>query len=351
MACTVVLVTGASGFIAGHLVEQLLLKGYRVRATVRSIEDTAAYNHLVKLTNSENLEIVEANLTQEQSSWIKIGVDVEFVFHVASPFIMMPEDPENTLMKPVLEGMKSVLELCQQTKTVKKLILTSCIGSITDEFDSTRIYDETHWNDTSSLERNSYHFSKTEQEKLAWNYVKDPNCSFKLVSLLPGHVLGPHLNISRLSISHNIVLSFLTRARRIPNLSFAISDVRDVANAHILAIENNEVVGRYCFCNEAVHWSEMLQTIHEAFYDIKVPTGRVRDFVVRAAMARDTTPGKEFIQYNLSRVPRVECAKAKGVGMVMRPITRTIIDTVRFFVTGNWIEQYSQARNSSCRIL
>lgn len=178
--------------------------------------------------------------------------------------------------------MKGVLEMCQKTQTIKKLVLTSCISSITDEFDPNRVYNETHWNETSSLARNSYAFSKTEQEKFAWNYVKDPKCSFKFVSILPGTVLGPHLNTQRLSQSHKFILSCLTKnSRRIANLNFAISDVRDVAIAHIFAIEDGDILGRYCLCNEAKHLAAILQIIHENFEEIHVPTMPIRDFAVR----------------------------------------------------------------------
>jgi nucleoside-diphosphate-sugar epimerase len=97
---TLVLVTGASGFIGGHIVEQLLLKGYKVRGTVQSIENTSSYDHLNGLINAENLEIVEASLLQEETSWMNISKDVEYVMHVASPFVLGPEDPEETLMMP-----------------------------------------------------------------------------------------------------------------------------------------------------------------------------------------------------------------------------------------------------------
>ncbi len=38
MHSDLVLVTGASGYIAGHCILQLLAKGYRVRGTLRSLD-------------------------------------------------------------------------------------------------------------------------------------------------------------------------------------------------------------------------------------------------------------------------------------------------------------------------
>lgn len=41
-----VLVTGASGFLAGHIINILLEKGYKVRGTVRSLKDNNKVNHI-----------------------------------------------------------------------------------------------------------------------------------------------------------------------------------------------------------------------------------------------------------------------------------------------------------------
>ena len=151
-----VLVTGASGFIAGHLINQLLVKGYKVRATVRS-KETSKYDHLMKLVNAErNLEIVEADLTK-QSSWeAAFANGVEFVFHVAAPVVLKPDDPDTVLMVPSVAGTQNILDWCQRTTSVKKLIFTSCMSSVSDDFDNSRVYDESDWNTLSSLTRNSY---------------------------------------------------------------------------------------------------------------------------------------------------------------------------------------------------
>ena len=153
---TLVLVTGASGFVAGHLIHQLLLKGYKVKATVRSKED-GHFDHLFKLPNAErNLQILEADLCK-QSTWDEpFSGGVDTVFHVAAPYILKPDDPEQTLMMPIVAGTQNILEMCQKTESVKKLVYTSCMCTLTDDFDNNKVYDESDWNTTSSLTRNSY---------------------------------------------------------------------------------------------------------------------------------------------------------------------------------------------------
>jgi nucleoside-diphosphate-sugar epimerase len=208
-----VLVTGGSGFIAGHLVNQLLQRGYKVRTTVRSKEHSS-YDHLLKLPNAEkNLEVVEADLTK-QSTWeAAFSGGVEYVFHVASPHILKPDDPENTLMLPSVGGTQNILEMCQRTESVKKLIYTSCMSAVSDDFDNSREYDESDWNTMSSLTRNSYAYSKALAEMGVINYTTRPECRFKVATLLPGVVLGPAL-CNRLSFSHKFILGFLNKQIR-----------------------------------------------------------------------------------------------------------------------------------------
>ena len=61
------------------------------------------------------------------------------------------------------------------------------------------------------------------------------------------------------------------------DMNYNITDVRDVALAQIVAMENPDAIGRHCFCNDAVHLSTVLQIIHEAFHDMDLPTRKVRN--------------------------------------------------------------------------
>lgn len=67
---SVVLVSGASGYIASHVVKQLQEAGYQVRGTVRSLKDEKKIRHLYTLCPNakHKLELVEANLL-DAGSW------------------------------------------------------------------------------------------------------------------------------------------------------------------------------------------------------------------------------------------------------------------------------------------
>ena len=67
----IVLVTGAGGYVAAHIIKQILELGYKVRGTLRSIKDKKKTEPLKNLVANprHELELVEADLLNE-SSWL-----------------------------------------------------------------------------------------------------------------------------------------------------------------------------------------------------------------------------------------------------------------------------------------
>lgn len=82
-----VLVTGGSGFIAGHCIARALADGWRVRTTVRNLarEDAvrAGLNGLTPV--GDRLEVVVADLNAD-AGWSAAARDCAYVLHIASPF-------------------------------------------------------------------------------------------------------------------------------------------------------------------------------------------------------------------------------------------------------------------------
>jgi dihydroflavonol-4-reductase len=88
-------VTGASGYVAGHVIAQLLERGYRVRGTVRSVAaDKVA--HLREKFPA--LELVEADLLEE-GSFDAFAAGCDYIQHTASPFVVANiVDPQKELI-------------------------------------------------------------------------------------------------------------------------------------------------------------------------------------------------------------------------------------------------------------
>ncbi|MDT5234609.1 MAG: hypothetical protein QOF47_596, partial [Mycobacterium sp.] len=100
-----VLVTGGSGFLATHIILRLLSEGYRVRATVRSLDRAPEVRTTLEHAGADTtqLSFVTADLTIDDG-WPPAVDGCEYVLHVASPF--PPQQPRNAddLVVPAREG-------------------------------------------------------------------------------------------------------------------------------------------------------------------------------------------------------------------------------------------------------
>ncbi|XP_022864925.1 cinnamoyl-CoA reductase 1-like [Olea europaea var. sylvestris] len=108
------------------------------------------------------------------------------------------------------------------------------------------VIDETWFSNPAFCEETKqwYPLSKTLAEEAAWNFA-DEN-GIDLTILHPGFVIGPLLQPT-LNLTSEDILNFIKEGREIfPNGIYRYVDVRDVAQAHILAFENPSASGRYC---------------------------------------------------------------------------------------------------------
>ena len=60
--------------------------------------------------------------------------DCAYVMHVASPFPNNNPKDEKEVIDPAVEGTKNVLKACVESKTVKRIVLTSSIAAISGKY-------------------------------------------------------------------------------------------------------------------------------------------------------------------------------------------------------------------------
>ncbi|KAK5978947.1 Epimerase domain-containing protein [Trichostrongylus colubriformis] len=171
---TLVLVTGASGYIASHCVRLLLNDGYRVRGTVRSLKNERKVAPVKKLQQGNRLELVEADLLKEDC-WESVVSGCDYVLHIASPF---PIVSDATCIDTAVNGTLNVLRAVAKESRVKKVVLTSSCTAVNEGHPKNKTFDETSWSDVTSSSVDYYARSKTLAEKAAWDFVnsiKDGN--------------------------------------------------------------------------------------------------------------------------------------------------------------------------------
>ncbi|CAJ0938408.1 unnamed protein product, partial [Mesorhabditis belari] len=240
----VVLVTGASGYVALHCVKQLLEAGYSVRGTVRSKKNEQKIRPLLVLPNAAlRLELVEADLLKPDG-WDSIVDGCTYVLHVASPWPIVADE---TTVLTAVKGTQCVLQAAARTRSVKKVVLTSSCSAINDGHrNDERIFDETCWANLESPKVEYYARSKTLAERSAWEFWEklDKDTRFQLTVLNPTFITGPVLSdVENGSCTIIGRIMHLKTFLACPKACLGLVDVRDVAKAHILAMTNSATDG------------------------------------------------------------------------------------------------------------
>jgi dihydroflavonol-4-reductase len=325
VAETKVLVTGATGFIAGHCVHELLTHKYAVRASVRDLA-TADVAHLQAIAQDVggSLELVEASLDADEG-WSDAVDGCSYVLHLASPNPAEVPRNEDELIRPAVDGTLRVLRAAAAAGNVRRVVLTSSLDAITHGHDpaSPRVRTEEDWSNTERLA--PYPRSKTYAERAAWDFVRDHR--LELVTITPGLVLGPVLHNHR-TPSIEVIRKLLAREiPAVPRIGFAVVDVRDIAKAHRLAMEVPAAAGnRYICAGEHTMTGDIAAVLAAEFRPrgYRVPTRPLPHWLMWT-IARFDKAVRLALDY--AAVPMLVSADKAGrdLGWVPRPAKESIL--------------------------
>eukprot|EP01016_Furgasonia_blochmanni_P050473 TRINITY_DN7805_c0_g1_i4.p1 TRINITY_DN7805_c0_g1~~TRINITY_DN7805_c0_g1_i4.p1 ORF type:complete len:420 (+),score=89.83 TRINITY_DN7805_c0_g1_i4:88-1260(+) len=273
-----VLVTGASGFIAAHVIRELLEKGYRVRGTVRDPNNKKKTEPIYQIYPEKRdlIELVQADLLDSQETWEKVVAGCEYIMHVASPFPLKAPRHEDDLIKPALEGTLKVVK-AGVTNGVKKVIVTSSIAAIMD-VDAGKRHNEDDWAFPDRIP--PYEKSKALAERALW---KVNNRTFQLnpislqfweankdkiqiATINPGLVTGPTFTTTPFSSGEIFSRILNHNVPAIIDMQWACVDVRNVAQAHVAALENENSNGkRYILVENSYMFEDWVNTLRKEF--------------------------------------------------------------------------------------
>lgn len=295
-----VLVTGGSGFIAGHCILRLLEQGHFVRSTIRSLAKEAAVRdvlHNAGMVHSDRLSFVVADLLRDDG-WAEAVAGMDTVLHVASPVLPGSMANEDYVIVPAREGTLRVLRAARDAG-VKRVVLTSAFHAVSwGHPHDGHVFTEADWTILDGPGVDAYGKSKTLAERAAWDFVAEEGGGLELTTMLPVAVLGPVMG-KDVSGANHIVQRMLDGAMPVvPNLFIPVVDVRDVASAHIMAMTNPGAAGeRFLLSNgPALSLKEIGEIIRAALGDAarRVPRRELPNFVVRIA-ARFNAEMRPFV--------------------------------------------------------
>jgi nucleoside-diphosphate-sugar epimerase len=327
MAGSTVLITGASGFVAAHVIRAFLEMGYHVKGTVRS-ESTAEKVRQTHPQYKDQLSFAIVEDIAVPGAFDEAVKGIDGVIHTASPFLFDVQDFEKDLLKPAIQGTVGVLESIQKfNPNVKRVVITSSFAAIINIDKGLwpeHTYTEADWNPATydSAKQGpgevAYCASKKLAEKAAFDFVAEHKPNFSIATICPPMVYGPIVHsvadLSKLNTSSADIYRFINGStKEVPPTPFpAFTDVRDVAQAHLRAYEKAEAAGqRYFITSGNFTYQKVCDIIREKFPELKdrVPEG---------------TPGEPA-----PPMFKVDTSKAqKELGLTFRPLEEVIADTV-----------------------
>ncbi|EAT90059.1 hypothetical protein HBI56_043960 [Parastagonospora nodorum] len=252
-----VLLTGANGFVASHIVQGLIKRNYHIVGTVRSEQKA---RDVIALHPSWKDHITWANIadigvTDVWEEVFKSG-PFDYIIHNASPVDFTVKDFQLAMIDPAVKGTTSLLEASQRLggSTLKRVVISGSTASVSDYFHpvskAREPYTEADWNQVEyAIEKGdvvaAYVASKTLAERAAWKFMETNKPTFGMTVLNPYVIIGPMLqpaagpdNVPSTNVFP--VFNFLNGTYRdIETLTFPAwhyVDVRDVALAHILSM-------------------------------------------------------------------------------------------------------------------
>jgi dihydroflavonol-4-reductase len=213
-----VLVTGANGHIGCNLLPMLVEAGHAVVPFVRESSDTQGIDHL-------GLTYARGDV-RDAGAVIDAADACEAIIHMAAVY-SFAEEPE-LIMRPAVEGAQNVIRAAK-AHGIRRVVYTSSAVSVGGSHDRTSL-DESDWNDETSL---PYSIAKRESERLATRLAAEAGVD--VIILNPTGIIGP--GDYRITPSSQLLVDYLTK--RVPTAPGGLSyvDVRDVARAHLRALD------------------------------------------------------------------------------------------------------------------
>lgn len=339
-----ILVTGGTGYIAGHIILQLLDSGHHVRTTIRDRGREAAVRTAFReagATNDDQLEVVEADLLSD-ARWADAVDGVDSVIHVASPVPAGPIAHEDDVIVPAREGTLRVLRAARDAG-MRRVVQTSAfhaVGFGHPPLD--RAFTEDDWSVIDGPGMDVYGRSKVLAERAAWDFVSTQGGDMQLTTLLPVAVVGPVIG-SRVSGANNLIRPIVGgQLPGYPDFAAPFVDVRDVAEAHIAAITARGAGGER-FLLSAQQSAVPLAEVGDALRDglgergRKVPPGSMSDAEVRAAA--ESTPALRLMVAELGYRKQVSSDKARRVlGFSPRPWQEAVVAAADSMISVGLVE-------------
>lgn len=282
------LVTGATGFIAQHVLDKLLARNYRVIGTARSEAKFTPLleNFKEKYPDADLSCAVVPDIASPDAfdKVLKEHPEIKYVLHTASPFSFGLDKPfEEAYLKPAVSGTLNILQAIKKyAPQVTNVVITSSFAAIMKANDTTTVFTNESWNplkwEDVTNEEAAYVASKTYAEHAARKFYEEEKPNYKLATVNPPFVLGPQLfdsSVTQVLNSSNEALNAISHvdpSETSPQkqVSLMAVDVRDVAEFHVLPLEVPELASeREFIVSDPLIGQRVLNILNDNFPELK----------------------------------------------------------------------------------
>jgi dihydroflavonol-4-reductase len=314
------LVLGATGFIGGHIAREAVARGWQVRGLRRDPQAVGAIGDV-------NVEWVTGDLN-DRSRLIAAMRGCDVIFHSAGAY------PHGTHaidrdVQSALAQLRNVIEAARETKP-DRLIYTSSFTTIGLPGEPNRLADERDLYRPGTA-GDAYYEAKWAME------VEGLNSGLPIVSLNPAAVFGP--GDVHLAVSEIVIMAAKGRVPFYFDATFGAIDVRDVAAAHLNAVECGRVGERYILSNHNMALKDGLTLIAQAS-GRKPPSIHIGPHVLNAIIAIGKyLPGGMIGHLRTMQFwqPLNNGKAVAELGLPSRPLADTLRDALSWFKANGYL--------------
>jgi nucleoside-diphosphate-sugar epimerase len=283
-----VLVTGGSGFIASHCISALLQSGHEVVFSVRSAsKGTALLSAFPNCPTSQLSFVIVPDIATPGAfdDAVRSDPPLDAVLHTASPLHFNITDVKRDMLDPAINGTVGILRsIATHARHIRRVVLTSSMAAMV-KWNSAHpeIYNESHYSDLTMAQALNdgpfiaYCASKQFAEKAAWQFMEREKPQFELVTLMAPAVFGPVLyttdRLESINMSNQTVMALVRGQMKDgvePSPVLLYVDVRDLAVAHVRALDEDGAAGKRVFVG-AEHYrsAEIVDVLAKNFPELR----------------------------------------------------------------------------------
>jgi nucleoside-diphosphate-sugar epimerase len=254
---SMILVTGASGFLGAYFLRALLERGQPVRALYRKSNRVSRTLELLKRMGSPTEDM------DRLIHWFECDIldiarleeafdSITGVIHCAG-FVSFDPSDRNELMKVNVEGTANMVHLSLKYP-IDYFCHISSVAALGQATPPDLIDEETPWNPDQS---NCYGWSKREGEREVWKGIQE---GLRAVIVNPGVIMGPGpWNSGTPLIYRRVSKGF----RRFPPSNVGLIDATEVPRLCLELIDSESFGESFVLVQEEWDYRELLETVQE----------------------------------------------------------------------------------------